>query len=401
MGSLSLGRGRRPAVLLIGVVLLLALALAPDALAAPSVVNGSFETDQFGFSGTLDLGGTNPLTGWTTGHNGTYPWGLPNSNSYNAGPTPYGNQWVIVGNYGAGGTYIQQDVGGFTVGQRYTLSFALASENVGEQAPVEVSFPSGSITASQTFHAPKRVANYWDTWQTFSMDFVAISSNVTIRLAGLAGGDAGIDNVSVVAVPKHPTSTAVSCTPNPVTVSKVTTCKVTVTDTNSGAKSTPTGSVSLSASGTGTLSPATCTLAAVSTGVASCSVTYKTSSVGSGTRTISASYPGDSGHAASNGSTVLTVNAVKSPAAAKCVAPKLKGKTLRQARKLLRKHHCRLGKVKTKSGANNRTGKLHVVSQSIKAHTVRKNGKRVSVVLDRTGKPVVKLLCEFGFPDLC
>jgi hypothetical protein len=167
------------------------------ALGDPSVVNGSFEADTFLFEGSLDLGGTSPFTGWNAISDGVYPWGLPNSNVYNAGPTPYGNQWAIVGDHAQGGTAIEQTVGGFSVGQTYTLSFALASEQVGEHAPVEVSFPSGSSTSSQTFVAPARGANYWDTWSTFSMDFVATSSSVPIRFAGLVGGDAGIDNVSI------------------------------------------------------------------------------------------------------------------------------------------------------------------------------------------------------------
>jgi Bacterial Ig-like domain (group 3)/PASTA domain len=196
---------------------------------------------------------------------------------------------------------------------------------------------------------------------------------------------------------KHPTSTTVSCTPNPVKVSKKATCTATVTDTGSGTKTTPTGSVSLSHSGKGTLSATSCALAAVSTGVARCSVTFKTGSVGSGKRTISAGYPGDSKHTSSSGSTVVRVKA----AAKKCVVPKLKGKTVAQARKLLKKHHCKLGKVTTKAGASKRTGKLHIVSQSVKAKSVHSSGKRVPVVIDRTGKPVGKLICETGFPDRC
>jgi hypothetical protein len=197
-------------------VLLLCVAAAllfssSNAFAAGSIVNGSFETDPFSFDGTLDLGGASTLTGWTTLNNGTYPWGLPNTNTYNAGPTPYGNQWVIVGNFCGGGTWIEQTVGGFTVGETSTLSFALASEQPSQTgALVEVSFPSGSSTASQTFEAPLRGANYWDTWGTFSMQFVANSTSVTIRFAGLAGPgcDAGIDNVNVSATTvAAPTST--------------------------------------------------------------------------------------------------------------------------------------------------------------------------------------------------
>jgi PEP-CTERM motif len=170
--------------------------------AAPTVANGSFEADTFSFSGTLSLGCGNTLTGWQTqcSPDQVYPWGLPNSNTYNAGPTPYGNQWVIVGDFGNGGSAIYQTVSGFNVSQTYTLNFSLASEFVsGTGAMIDVSFPSGSSTGSATFTAPPRGANYWDTWASFAYNFVATSSSVTIRFDGLAGpgGDAGIDNVSV------------------------------------------------------------------------------------------------------------------------------------------------------------------------------------------------------------
>jgi hypothetical protein len=169
------------------------------------ITNGSFEADTFSYYGTLDLGSSsNPLTGWTTLMSGAYPWGLPYPNTFNAGPTPYGNQWVIVGNECDQGTsWIEQTIN-TTAGQSYTLSFALASEYGGSGAQVVVSFPTGSSTASQTFTAPPRVTNYWDTWATSSMDFTADSASATIRFTSVPvsvsdGCDAGIDNVSVTA----------------------------------------------------------------------------------------------------------------------------------------------------------------------------------------------------------
>jgi hypothetical protein len=168
------------------------------------MTNGSFEADPFDFNGTLNLGSSNPLTGWTTSESGLYPWGLPYPNVYNAGPTPYGNQWVIVGNHcDEGISWIEQTIN-TTVGQAYTLSFALASEEGGSGAQVVVSFPTGSSTTSQTFTAPPRVTNFWDTWATSSMDFTADSASATIRFTSVPvseseGCDAGIDNVAVTA----------------------------------------------------------------------------------------------------------------------------------------------------------------------------------------------------------
>ncbi len=194
------------------VAVALMTAVATSARADPIVTNGSFEADTFDSTGTLNLGGTSTLTGWTTLSIGAYPWGLPNSNGFSGGPTPYGNQWVIVGDYGIGGTWIQQAVSGFTVGQTYTLNFALASEFSpnGVGSLVEVSFQSGSSTASQQFEAPARASNYWDTWAMYSMNFVATDTTVTFRMEGLAGDgyDAGIDNVFISSPVPEPASLA-------------------------------------------------------------------------------------------------------------------------------------------------------------------------------------------------
>jgi len=181
--------------------LLCVVALSVVGWATPTVANGSFEADTFSSGGTLGLGCGNTLTGWQTqcSPDLVYPWGLPNSNVYNAGPTPYGNQWVIVGDYGMGGSGIFQLVPGFNIGQTYTLNFALASEDPGAGALILVSFPTGSSTGSQIFAAPLRGANYWDTWGSYSYNFVATATSVTIRFDGLAGSgfDPGVDNVSI------------------------------------------------------------------------------------------------------------------------------------------------------------------------------------------------------------
>jgi hypothetical protein len=179
------------------------IAFAGVAHAGPQFVNGSFEADPFSPGGQLDLGALGgPLTGWTVlnSPDNVYPWGLPNGNTYNAGPTPYGNQWVIVGDYGMGGSWIEQTVSGFTVGDKYTLSFALASEydgagGVGSLVDVNI---MGLL--DNTFEAPLRGPNYWDTWGTFTEGFVANDTSLTIRFTGLAGSgfDPGIDNVQIL-----------------------------------------------------------------------------------------------------------------------------------------------------------------------------------------------------------
>ncbi len=186
---------------------LCALAISAVAFADPTIANGSFEADTFSFNGTLSLGCGNTLTGWTTqcSPDGVYPWGLPNSNTYSAGPTPYGNQWVILGDYGQGGSWIEQTVSGFSIGQSYTLNFALSSEYVGPGSQIQVSFPTGSGTSSMDFTAPS--AQLWNNWAMNSMNFVASASSVTIRFEGLAqvtSYDPGIDNIFISGGPNVP-----------------------------------------------------------------------------------------------------------------------------------------------------------------------------------------------------
>jgi hypothetical protein len=186
---------------------LCALAISALSFGGPAFVNGSFEADTFSFNGTLSLGCGNTLTGWTTqcSPDGVYPWGLPNSNVYNAGPTPYGNQWVILGDYGLGGSWIEQTVSGFNIGQSYTLNFALSSEERGPGSQIQVSFPTGSGTSSMDFTAPN--AQLWNNWAMDSMNFVASASSVTIRFEGLAqpiSFDPGIDNIFISGGPNIP-----------------------------------------------------------------------------------------------------------------------------------------------------------------------------------------------------
>src|ERR1039457_7135504 len=190
-------------MLICGVALAI-LAVPMLALADPIVTNGSFEADTFASSGTLGLGCQNTLTGWVAhcSPDSTYPWGLPNTNTYSAGPTPYGNQWVILGDYGGDGSWIEQAVSGFTVDQSYTLSFALASEQPGGGgSTICVSFTAGSCATGTDFSAPLRGANYWDTWGTDTLVFTATAPTMTIHFEGVPTAvayDGGLDNVQIL-----------------------------------------------------------------------------------------------------------------------------------------------------------------------------------------------------------
>lgn len=177
------------------------------ALAAPIVVNPSFEVDDWsvGTVGDLAFSGGG-VTGWTivspSGPD-VHPEGR--HNGFSAGPTPYGAQWVILGPYGTGGNYIEQTIPGFTPGNPYLLTFSISSENVDGGALVEVSFPSGSPTPPGVFVAPASSAfQGWDNWMTFAKPFVATSPSVTVRFLDLGSttfNDIGLDNISVIPEP--------------------------------------------------------------------------------------------------------------------------------------------------------------------------------------------------------
>ena len=106
-----------------------------------------------------------------------------------------------------------------------------------------------------------------------------------------------------------PTLTTVSCNPPTVQVNQPTTCTATVGSVIVGAPiTTPTGAVSFFADASSTAF-ASCTLrATATTGVARCSVGYRTPTVG--VHNITTSYPGDSTHVGSTVDTPFPVTVV-------------------------------------------------------------------------------------------
>jgi PASTA domain/Divergent InlB B-repeat domain len=71
--------------------------------------------------------------------------------------------------------------------------------------------------------------------------------------------------------------------------------------------------------------------------------------------------------------------AASPPATGACVVPRLRGKTLKKAKRALKRHHCKLGKVKRPKGSRHRA--LRVRSFSPKAGKKLKAGAKVGVVL--------------------
>jgi beta-lactam-binding protein with PASTA domain len=63
----------------------------------------------------------------------------------------------------------------------------------------------------------------------------------------------------------------------------------------------------------------------------------------------------------------------------RCVVPKLRGKTLPKAKRLLKRAHCRLGKVARKTSTSVKPGR--VIKTRFKAGTRHRAGTRVKVTI--------------------
>src|SRR5439155_231894 len=114
---------------------------------------------------------------------------------------------------------------------------------------------------------------------------------------------------TVVTGRTHATTTCRSCTPASITVGSATCCPATVPDATPGSATAPTRPVRFTYS-LSTFSASTCTLDTLSLHDAipifstRCAVSFTPNAVG--THTITASYSGDTTHATSSGTTVVT-----------------------------------------------------------------------------------------------
>ena len=198
------------------------------------------------------------------------------------------------------------------------------------------------------------------------------TSTQTIGRARLDGSQANMSFISDPGGPSglavdariDPTSTSVSCTPAIVAAGDASACTATVTD--SASTEPPSGTVVFSAGG-GTFFPGgnSCTLTTRSGGGASCTVGAEATTTGA--QAVTASYQGDTTHAASTSSgqfcaggsavcggapssgtgpgTSTGPGSGPTTGTVVCKVPRLTRRTLAQARKLLTAGHCRLGRV--------------------------------------------------------
>jgi hypothetical protein len=148
---------------------------------------------------------------------------------------------------------------------------------------------------------------------TYTPSTTTTPQTITANYNGDTNHSTSSNTTSLVVQGKHATATAISCV-SPADKNVATTCTATVTDTN-GSPVTPTGTVSnwrITNNVSGTFNPTSCTLSPTgTTGVASCTVQFTPTSVGSTSQdNLAADYGGDTAHNTSSGTFTLFVRSV-------------------------------------------------------------------------------------------
>jgi len=176
--------------------------------AALAFVNGSFEATP-GF-------GEFP-TGWTASNLqgfGVLDWAAVVNPAF---PAPDGNNGYVLSATDTGGNdFLSQTVSGFTVGDTYTLTFAIAPEagpSAGRPGAFMDIFFTGANISVANFSAIGIDGQFWGPWQAQSVSFTATSTSVDFLMkANLThpGGswEMGLDNFQLTAVPEPSTYVA-------------------------------------------------------------------------------------------------------------------------------------------------------------------------------------------------
>ena len=180
-----------------------AVTISATQAGAVAIANGGFEAQAGSVPLNYVLAG--PVTGW---NGGTY---LTSAGYYSATP-PEGRIFALIGNgIDTGGSHLSQTITGLTSGSRYTVKFAIGSEDFvipGTVEQVNVWMSTGSSSASQVFSAPisSNATAYgggplWDNWGYFNYSFIANGTSATLNFeqtsATTGSGDTGLDDVSI------------------------------------------------------------------------------------------------------------------------------------------------------------------------------------------------------------
>jgi len=177
--------------------------------------------------------------------------------------------------------------------------------------------PSLSYLASATFYPSYSKSNFgFVSYSVPSLD-TAFERSATTYVQWLYITNAGLPNPydtlptyfmsEVAALGPHTTTTSVSPSPASATAGTLTSFTATVTDTSTSSPSSPSGTVSWSDNGAGgSFLTGTCTVSSTSSSQSQCTITY-IAPLTPGSKTITASYSGDSTHLSSSGTSSLTV----------------------------------------------------------------------------------------------
>jgi hypothetical protein len=216
------------------------------------------------------------------------------------------------------------------------------------------------------------------------------ATNINYSFISEPGGPGGV----AVDANIDPTRTTLGCSATVVPIGTPATCTVTVTDSASSALAA--GTINLTGNGAAFFSGNPCTLTPNGSGGASCVIGAVPTT--SGTQSLHAAYSGDAVHGASAGDVTICAGTATqcgggsnppSLPPPKCKVPRLKGKSLPTARKLLSSAHCRLGKVKRPRVPKHRKLRpLLVRSQSPSSGRLLAGGTKVALVLVEKPKPV-------------
>jgi hypothetical protein len=183
-----------------------------------------------------------------------------------------------------------------TFGQSVTFTATVSPST----APGTVQF---SIDGTPT-GSPITLSNSQASYSTSSLS--AGTHQITAAYSGDTNDAASTSSTLTQTVNKVTSTTTVSPNPSFMALTSTKTFHITVTDTSSS-PTTPTGTVSWSDGGAGgKFSSASCTLVSSSSSASTCSIVYSSPSK-TGPVTITATYSGDSKHAASSGTSALTV----------------------------------------------------------------------------------------------
>jgi hypothetical protein len=210
------------------------------------------------------------------------------------------------------------------------------------------------------------------------------ATNIQPTFVSDSGGPFGVALDSAI----DATRTTVACSPPSLAVGSVSACTATVGDPAS--TSVPTGTIVFSSAGSTYFSGGnSCTVTPRPGGGASCTVAAAASVPG--TQGLAASYSGDPVHSPSSGAGGFCAGTAVQcggtgpggpggkPA---CTVPKLKGKSLATARRLLAAANCRLGKiVRPRARRGHPLGRLVVGSEQPRAGTALPNGSTIDVRL--------------------